>query len=97
MTFLDLKNLVTQIKWDPKYQGLGDHIELSYVHRGSVTGEKSIFFSQIKGMQNRFLIIEDSEGGETMIPLHRITRIYRLDRDQTLYFHPYIEKTSNLS
>jgi uncharacterized protein (UPF0248 family) len=90
---MDLKNLLTQLKWDPKFKDLGEHIELSYIHRGTAIGEKSIYLSQIKGMQNRFLIVESPEGEESMIPLHRVTRIYRVDTDQTLYFHPQIAKT----
>lgn len=84
---MDLRNPLIQLLWDPRYKERPHTFEISYIHRGVPSGEKSIFLSEVSRIDGKFLIISEGEGEEAHIPLHRVTRVFDLELDQAIYMH----------
>jgi uncharacterized protein (UPF0248 family) len=92
---MDLKNLLHQLQWDERFKNRQETIEITFIHRGAPTGEKSIFFSEIRKIEGKFFVYVDSRGDGAHIPFHRITRIYDMEKDAILYYHPDVPSESD--
>lgn len=79
---VDLRNLIIQFLWDERYKSRKEEIEITFINRGTPSGLKSIFVSEISKLDGNFMIIEENH-----IPIHRIIQIMDTANDAVLYYN----------
>jgi uncharacterized protein (UPF0248 family) len=79
---VDLRNLIIQFLWDERYSNRKGEIEITFIHRGTPSGLKSIFVSEINKLDGNFMIVEENH-----IPLHRVVQIMDVTNDAVLYYN----------
>ncbi|MHA1276612.1 MAG: RNA repair domain-containing protein [Candidatus Helarchaeota archaeon] len=78
-----IRKILNQIKWDKSKNSM--EYEITFLHRGAVGNRKTYSATQIKDIKSSYLIFNETEGDEVIIPFHRIRRIFNKRTNQIIW------------
>jgi len=80
---LKLRDVLNRMRWNPEERGQA--YEVTYLHRGALQNKRTIPFSSIKEIHSSWFTYTDPEGGDVLIPFHRVLEVREIESGKLVW------------